>query len=99
MAKNAYQAVVIFTLRNGEDAVAGYTERFLNLIKEHSDDVKINEEWGGKKKFAYPIEDETEGVYVEYDFTSEPEFPAELNRIVNITDYAMRVVVFRKDEE
>ena len=98
MAKNAYEAVVIFTLRNGEEAVEGYKTRFLDLIKEHSDDVAINEEWGGKKKFAYPIEDELEGYYVEYDFTSDPDFPAELNRVVNITDYAMRVVVFRKDE-
>ena len=99
MAKNAYQAVVIFTLRNGEEAVEGYRTRFFDLIKEHSDDAVINEDFSGKKKFAYPIEDETEGYYVEYDFSCEPEFPAELNRVVNITDYAMRVVVFRKDED
>ena len=42
------------------------------------------------------INDEAEGYYVFFNFESEPEFPAELERIVKITDGVLRVMVIKK---
>ena len=47
----------------------------------------------GKRRLAYPINYETEGYYVLFNFTSAPSFPAELERVLNITDGVMRSVV------
>lgn len=47
------------------------------------------DEWG-KRKLAYEIDDQTEGYYVLYTFTSKPDFPAELDRVFKITDGVMR---------
>ncbi len=50
------------------------------------------EEWG-KRKLAYEINYLTEGYYVLVKFTSGPELPAELDRILGITDGVIRSLV------
>ena len=54
---------------------------FLNLSKKYRAKFDV---WGNRK-LAYPINYETEGYYVLVNYASEPDFPAELDRIVNIT--------------
>ena len=55
------------------------------------------EDWG-KRRLAYPIEDQTEGVYTLIRFESKPEFPAELDRIYKITDGIMRSLIVCLDD-
>ena len=47
---------------------------------------------------AYPIEDQTEGVYTLVRFESKPDFPAELDRIYKITDGIMRSIIVCLDD-
>ena len=97
MAKTGekYEAVVVFSLKNGEDAVKALVAKFSDLIKEHAELVDVDE-WG-KRKLAYDINYESEGYYVVYRFDSKPEFPDELERVINITDGVLRyIVVLRK---
>ncbi|MBR1832840.1 MAG: 30S ribosomal protein S6 [Ruminiclostridium sp.] len=97
MAKTGekYEAVVVFSLKNGEDAVKTLVAKFSDLIKEHAELVDVDE-WG-KRKLAYDINYESEGYYVVYHFDSKPEFPDELERVINITDGVLRyIVVLRK---
>ena len=61
-------------------------------IERHAEAVEVNEDWG-KRKLAYPINDETEGYYVIYTFSSQPDYPAELSRRFNITDGVLRSLV------
>ena len=49
-------------------------------------------EWG-KRKLAYPINDEAEGFYALYTFESKPDFPAEVERVLHITDGVLRSLV------
>ena len=97
MAKTGekYEAVVVFSLKNGEDAVKALVAKFSDLIKGHAELVDVDE-WG-KRKLAYDINYESEGYYVVYHFDSKPEFPDELERVINITDGVLRyIVVLRK---
>jgi len=97
MAKTGekYEAVIVFSLKNGEDAVKALVTKFSDLIKEHAELIDIDE-WG-KRKLAYDINYESEGYYVVYHFDSKPEFPDEFERIINITDGILRsLVVLRK---
>ena len=97
MAKTGekYEAVVVFSLKNGEDAVKTLVTKFSDLIKEHAELIDIDE-WG-KRKLAYDINYESDGYYVVYHFDSKPEFPDEFERVVNITDGILRsLVVLRK---
>ena len=94
--KGSYEAVFIFSLTLGEDGVPAMVEKFKTLIAENSEIGEIDE-WG-KRRLAYPIEDETEGHYVLYNFVSGPEFPAELERVSKITEGVLRSMVVRKDK-
>jgi len=55
------------------------------------------DEWG-KRRLAYPINDEEEGVYTVINFTSEPSFPAELDRVYKITEGVMRSLIVAHEE-
>ena len=82
-----YEAVVVFSLKNGEDAVKALVAKFSDLIKEHGTLVDVDE-WGARK-LAY----ETDGYYVVYSFDCKPDFPMEFERIINITDGVLRSLV------
>ena len=52
----------------------------------------------GKRKLAYEINYISEGYYVLMKFTSGAEFPAELDRILGITDGIMRRLITLRAE-
>ena len=58
--------------------------------------IKSTEEWG-KKKLAYPIKKQNEGYYVLINFSSNPDFIDELERVYNITDEIIKHIVVKKD--
>ena len=91
---NKYEAGVIFSVAGGEDATNALKERINDLIAKNGTITDVDD-WG-KRRLAYLINDEAEGYYVFYNFESEPEFPAELERIAKITDGVLRVMVIRK---
>lgn len=94
MATNKYEATLIFSVVNGEEATTALVEKFKALIAENGT-VENVDDWG-KRRLAYPINDEVEGYYIIVTFESVPTFPAELDRIVKITDGALRVMVISK---
>lgn len=93
MAKKTekYELMAVYSLANGEDAVKELVAKFKDKI-EAAATLENIDEWG-KRKLAYPINDEPDGYYALYTFTSAPEFPAELERVLNITDGVLRFLV------
>ena len=89
-----YEAMMIFSLKNGEENVATLVEKFKALIEKNGT-VESVDEWG-KRKLAYLFDDEAEGHYVLYNFESEANFPAELERVAKITDGVLRIMTVRK---
>ena len=96
MAKTSanYESVVVINTKLGEDGIKTVVDKFKGMIEANGTLDEVNE-WG-KRKLAYAIEDETEGYYVLYSFTAKPEFPAEFERILNITDGVLRSLVVVK---
>lgn len=96
MALRNYEIVMVYSLSKGEEAVAALKTKFTDLISKNGTLGEV-EEWG-KKKLAYPINYETEGYYVLINFSSEEAFPAELDRVINITDGVLRSLIVAKGE-
>ena len=94
MVTSKYEAAMIFSVKEGDEAVKALIEKFQALIAENGT-VENVDDWG-KRKLAYPINYETEGYYVFTTFTSAPEFPAELERVAGITDGVLRVMVTKQ---
>ena len=91
-----YEVVYIIDPAQGEEAVAAIVAKFQTLAEQHASNVVVDE-WG-KRRLAYPINDEEEGVYTVIDFTSEPSFPAELDRVYKITEGVMRSLIIAHEE-
>ena len=88
---------VLYVIDNtAEDSVKGTViQRFSDIVTEAGGTVDTVDRWGAKK-LAYPIDYKTEGYYVLMNFTGNPEVPAEIERVMNITDSIMRHMVIRK---
>ena len=86
-----YEAMVVFSVKNGEEQVQSLVAKFTDLIKANGELANVDE-WG-KRKLAYPINYENDGYYVVYTFNSKTDFPAEFERIINITDGVLRSMV------
>lgn len=91
---NKYEVALVLSVANGDEAVNTLKEKFNDLIAKNGT-VENVDEWG-KRRLAYPINDETEGYYVFTTMTSEPSLPAELERIAGITEGVLRIMVIRK---
>ncbi len=87
---------MVFSLSKGEEAVEALKTKFTDLISKNGTLGEVDE-WG-KRKLAYPINYETEGYYVLVNFTCEESFPAELDRVINITDGVLRSLIVAKGE-
>ena len=92
----SYEVTMIFSLSGGDEAVTALADKFKALIETNATSVEKVEEWG-KRKLAYEINDEFEGFYLYVEFTSAPEFPAELDRVLKITDGVMRSLIVRRE--
>jgi small subunit ribosomal protein S6 len=91
-----YEVVYIIDPAQGEEAIAATVEKFKALAEQNGSAVEVDE-WG-KRRLAYAIDYKTEGYYVLMSFTSNPEFPKELDRVLGITSGIMRSMIVSKDE-
>ena len=90
----AYETVLVFSVKNGEEAAKALVEKFTDMIAA-SGTVKEVDEWG-KRRLAYAINYETEGYYVVINHDSDTDFVAELARVLNITDGVLRYLTVKK---
>ena len=79
-----YEVMYIIDPTKTEEETAALVEKFKTLTEM---------EEMGKRKLAYLINDLSEGYYVLAKFTSAPKFPAELKRVLGITEGIMRSLV------
>ena len=94
--KNLYETVIVTTAKPGEEGSAELVGRFKALIERHGGTVQSVDDWG-KRRFAYPIQKQTEGYYTLINFESDPEFTAELDRRYQITDGILRTLIVKRD--
>ncbi|HHV96723.1 MAG TPA: 30S ribosomal protein S6 [Clostridiaceae bacterium] len=94
MVRN-YEALYVLDAQLEEQAIKDLVEKFNNLIST-SAELKNTEEWG-KRKLAYKINKMSEGYYVLTEFSADPTFPQELERIFKITDGVIRYLIVKKD--
>ena len=92
---NKYETIFVLDAALEEEKLNALSEKFQALIAANGT-IESADVWG-KRKLAYPIDFKTEGYYVLVNFTSNPEFPKELERIYGITDGVMRTITIRKE--
>lgn len=93
MAKNSakYKVIYIIDPAKGEEGIAALVEKFKGMVEAEGTLVSLDEQ--GKRRLAYPINDLPEGYYVRMICDCKPELPAELDRVLNITDGVIRHII------
>ena len=91
-----YELLYIIDPAKGEEGIAAIVEKFKAMV-EAEGTLTSSDEWG-KRRLAYPINDLPEGYYVLMTFDAKPELPAELDRVLGITDGVMRSLITSVEE-
>ena len=92
-----YEAMYVITPELEDEAMKCIFEKYFGIISANGGEIEKVDEWG-RRRLAYPINDENEGVYTVINFTSEPDFPAELDRVYKITEGVMRSLIVAKED-
>lgn len=94
---NQYEVMYVVDAALEDSARSELINRFNELVVKNGGEVERVDEWG-KRRLAYPINDLNEGHYVLMTFTAAPALPAELDRVLKITEGVMRSMIICKDE-
>ena len=89
-----YKVIYIIDPAQGEEGIAA-VEKFKAMVEAEGTLVSLDEL--GKRRLAYPINDLPEGYYVRMICECKPQLPAELDRVLNITEGVIRHII--TDEE
>lgn len=89
---------LMFILDSGLDDEARETvlEKIRGIVT--ADGTIESEDAWGKRRFAYEIDDRTEGDYYVLEFHATPAVVAELDRVLRITDQIVRFMTVRRDD-
>ena len=90
-----YEVLYLINPTLGEEETAALVAKFKDLAENHGTVTEVDE-WG-KRRLAYPINDLEEGYYVLMTFSSDPAFPAELDRLMRINVSVMRSIIVAKE--
>ena len=91
---NKYETIFVLDAALEEEKITALSEKFQKLIADNGT-VESVDVWG-KRKLAYPIDFKTEGYYVLVNYTAPATLPAEVERVMRITDSVMRFVTVKK---
>ncbi len=86
-----YECMYIINPNLEDEAREAIVEKFKSLVEANGTLDEMVEM--GKQKLAYEINYISEGYYVLIKFTSSPDLPAELDRVLGITDGVIRSLI------
>jgi small subunit ribosomal protein S6 len=89
-----YELMVILDPGLDERTVQPSLETFLNVVRSDGGSVEKVEVWG-KRRLAYEIEKNADGIYAVIEVTCEPATVAELDRQLGLNESVLRTKVLR----
>ena len=92
-----YELMVILDPGIDERTVAPSIDKFLGVIRNADGEVQGVDIWG-KRRLAYEIKKQSEGIYVVANFNATPAATAELERQLGLSEAVLRTKVLRSDE-
>ena len=90
-----YEVMLILPPDAEDTAVDGVVQRITGTIAGKGGEVSRVDKWG-RRRLAYEIAHQTEGLYVVAAFTAEPGTILELERVLHLADEVIRFKVVLK---
>jgi small subunit ribosomal protein S6 len=94
-----YEVVYIIDPDVSAEDTTAVVERFRALAEGRgAQELRVDTHTLGRRRLAYEIDHKREGQYVVMNFQSEADAPAEVERVLKITDAILRSMVIRLEE-
>lgn len=91
-----YEVMVILDPSLEERSVGQSLDGYLNVIREAGGSVEKLDVWG-RRRLAYEIRKNAEGIYAVIDLQSTPDAVAELDRQLRLNESILRTKVLRPE--
>jgi small subunit ribosomal protein S6 len=95
-ALRKYEVMVILDPSLDERTVAPSLDTYLNVVRQDGGQVTNVDVWG-KRRLAYEIAKNPEGIYAVIDLEAEPATVKELDRQLTLNESVLRTKVMRPD--
>ena len=92
----AYEVMVILDPSLEERTVGPSLDKYLNVIRTDGGSVESVNIWG-RRRMAYEIKKNQEGIYAVVSLTAEPATVKELDRQLTLNESVLRTKVMRPD--
>ena len=91
-----YEVMVILDPSLEERTIAPSLDTFLNVVKRDGGSVEKVDIWG-RRRLAYEIDKNSEGIYAVIDLQAKPAAVQELDRQLNLNESVLRTKVPRPE--
>jgi small subunit ribosomal protein S6 len=95
-ALRPYEVMVILDPSLDERTVAPSLDTYLNVVRQDGGEISNVDVWG-KRRLAYEIDKNAEGIYAVIDLKAEPATVKELDRQLTLNESVLRTKVIRPD--
>ena len=92
----AYEVMVILDPTLEERTVEPSLDKYLNVVRKDGGSVDSVEIWG-RRRLAYEIRKNAEGIYAVIALNAEPDTVKELDRQLTLNESVLRTKVIRPD--
>ncbi|MXG91349.1 30S ribosomal protein S6 [Nocardioides flavescens] len=92
----AYEVMVILDPSLEERTVGPSLDKYLNVVRTDGGSVESVDVWG-RRRMAYEIKKQAEGIYAVVKLTAEPATVKELDRQLTLNESILRTKVLRPD--
>ena len=92
----AYEVMVILDPSLEERTVGPSLDKYLNVIRKDGGSVESVDIWG-RRRMAYEIKKNQEGIYAVVSLNAEPASVKELDRQLTLNESVLRTKVIRPD--
>ena len=92
-----YEVMVILDPSLEERTIGPSLDAFLSVVKNDGGSVEKVDIWG-RRRLAYEINKNSEGIYAVVDLQAKPTAVQELDRQLNLNESVLRTKVIRPDE-
>ena len=94
----AYEVMVILDPSLEERTVGPSLDKYLNVIRKDGGSVENVDVWG-RRRLAYEIKKNAEGIYAVIQLTAEPDTVKEFDRQLTLNESILRTKVIRPDNK
>lgn len=91
-----YELMIILSPEVDERTVTPVLEKMLSVVVNDGGQIEKTDIWG-KRRLAYPIAKQSEGLYVVVDMLTNADTARELDRQLSLNEMVLRTKLLRRD--